>query len=181
MKTKSIIRNLGCALLLGSVYSGLTFCQGEPVIEVKNIEAQKALVIKGEVLSSEIGPKMGEMYGKLFAYTAKNNIQPVGAPFAVYYSFDPKGKTTFEAGYPISDAATCSEGIEVKEYPAMKVVTTLFIGAYENMSPVYEKLQAYMVSNNLKANGASWEIYLTNPQEVANPNENRTIIYFPIE
>jgi effector-binding domain-containing protein len=181
MKIKSLIKTSGLALIMGSVFSCMAYGQNESIIEIKNIESQKALIIKSEVLTAEIGSKVGELYGKLFEFMGRKNIQPAAAPFAVYYSYDPQGKTSFEVGCPLLSETAVSEGVEFKEYPAMKAVTTLYKGAYENMGPIYEKLQAYITSNNLKSTGIAWEVYLTDPKQVKDPGENKTIIYFPVE
>ena len=150
-------------------------------IEVKEVEAAKALVIKTSVPINEIGPKMGEMYGKLFGFLEENNIEPVGPPFAVYYEFNPEGNTTFETGIPVAQTVEGNEVISFKEFPAMKVATTIYTGAYETFIPVYEALSKYLEENKLESDGTTWEIYLTDPNEVEDPNENQTIIYFPIK
>jgi effector-binding domain-containing protein len=187
MKTKSLFSSVLFCMLIFNILNNQLYSQepgvkaDQPVIEIKSIPLQQALVLKAEVPTREIGPKMGEMYAKLFSYAGQNNIQPAGAPFAVYYSFDPQGKTSFEAGFPVTSKINVSDSISYKEFPAMKVVTTLYKGPYENMVPVYTQLQEYIGKNNLKAIGVSWEVYLTDPSQVKSPNDNQTIIYFPIE
>jgi effector-binding domain-containing protein len=187
MKTKVLFSSAIFSMLLFGTFTIKLYSQEpaekavQPVIEIKDIPVQQALVIKAEVPSKDIGPKMGEMYGKLYGYIGKNNIQPSGVPFAVYYAFDPQGNTTFEAGLPVSTKLTDAEGITYKEYPAMRVVTTLYTGAYENMMPVYTQLYEYIGKNNLKATGISWEVYLTDPGQVASPKDNKTMIYLLIE
>jgi len=51
-------------------------CSGDK-IEVKQVDALKSMVIKATVQTAEIGPKMGEMYGKLFGYLQEKGIAPV--------------------------------------------------------------------------------------------------------
>ncbi|MFO7655612.1 MAG: GyrI-like domain-containing protein [Bacteroidales bacterium] len=156
-------------------------CPSGPKIEVKNVDAQKAFVIKAEVPTSEVGPKMGELYGKLFAYMGQNQVQPAGPPFAVYYSFDPKGNTVFEAGVPVAAKTGTDGDVVYKEFEAMKVVSTLYVGPYEKMLPVYEAMQKYVKDNNLKDNGTAWETYLTDPNEEKDPEKFQTIIWFPVK
>ena len=150
-------------------------------IEVKNIEGQKALVVKADIPTSEIGQHIGEMYKRIFEHMGANNIEPAGPPFAVYYEFDPEGNTVFETGVPVTIESECGEGIEYKEYPAMKVVTTLYKGPYEKMEQVYTDLEQYITDNNHKKLGPVWEVYLTDPQQEEDPNNNQTIIYYQVE
>ncbi len=48
------------------------------------------------------------------------------------------------------------------------------------MESVYHEMMEYMKANNLEGTGSSWEIYLTDPEEVSS-EENQTMIYFPIK
>lgn len=181
MKIKSLTQLVGVTALLICLTSNQAKSQDFPTIEVIDISAQSSLVVKADVLNTEIAQKIGSMYGQLFAYTTANNISMTGAPFAVYYSYDPNGNTSFEAGLPVAYGTKGNDSILFKEYPAMKVVCTIYKGSYANMGPVYTKLQEYITNNKLKTTGISWEVYLTDPNTVKDPMENRTMIYFPIE
>ncbi len=158
-----------------------TECNSSPKFEVKKIDGVKALVIKASVPSKEVGPKMGELYGKLFEYMGKKQIQPAGAPFSVYYKFDPQGNTTFEAGVPVAAMLETEGDFVYKEFPSMKALTTLYIGAYEKMTPIYEAIEKHMKENKLESTGICWEVYLTDPATLKDPNDNQTLIYFPIK
>lgn len=152
-----------------------------PVFEIKSLDAQKAFTMKAEVQTSEISAKMGEMYKKLYSYLGENHIQPVGPPFAVYYSFDPSGKTVFEAGVPVASVQKSPTDIVFKEYPAMKVLKTLYVGEYEKMAPVYEKMEQYLKDQKLESTNMVWEVYLTDPATVKSPADNQTLIYYCIK
>jgi effector-binding domain-containing protein len=150
-------------------------------IAVKEIDAQKALIIQADVPMSEIGQKIGEMYGQLFAFLQAQKIAPAGAVFAVYYSWDPNGNTAFAAGVPIAEAVAGKDNIVYKEFPVMKVVSTLFTGAYADIGSVYTDIDNYIKENKLETIGQSWEVYLTDPSVVKDQSQNQTIIYFPIK
>lgn len=187
MKTKLFKFNglIPCMLMLlcmvGSLAAQESADCGSSEFVIKQVEAVKALVIKGDVPMDEIGPLMGSMYGRLFSYVESNEIQPAGPPFTVYLSWNPEGNVVFEAGVPVTKTEAGEDEIVYKEYPAMKVVSTLYTGAYEKMEPVYNELMEHMKTKNLEGNGTSWEIYLTDPEEVDNPEENQTLIYFPLK
>jgi len=153
----------------------------DPAIEVKQVDAQKAFVVRFDVPSNEIGSAMGTAYGKLYGFLGANSIAPAGPPFAVYFSFDPAGNTVFEAGVPVSNTISGNEEILYKEFPAMKAVTTQFKGPYDAMEPVYGNLNSYITANKLETDGTSWEVYLTDPSQLSDPKENQTLIYFPLK
>lgn len=187
MKTKPFFMKFFIVLLVMGIYSWTVLaqeseeCKTKTKIDVKDMQAQKALVIKADIPTSEVGPKMGEIYEYLFNYMGQNQINPVGPPFAVYLSFDPEGNTVFEAGLPVAEETAGSGEVEYREYPATKTVSMLYTGPYEKMVPAYEKIMQYVSENNLKWKGMSWEIYLTDPSEEPDPEKYQTIISFPIE
>jgi effector-binding domain-containing protein len=162
-----------------SVFSQDKECKS--VIELKQVEAQKTIVIKYDVPTSNIGPSMGTAYERLYGFLMSNNIAPAGPPFSVYYSFDPNGNTVFEAGVPVNGPVNGNDEIVYKEFPAMKVVTTLYKGAYDTMEPVYSELNNYITTNGLESTGTSWEVYLTDPGQGIDPKDNQTLIYFPLK
>ena len=185
MKTKPFLFMAACLMLFTCIsisYAQDTVktCNHTPM-EIKEIDATKALIIRMDVPMSAIGDKMGECYGKLFQYIGANNIAPAGPVFAVYYSWEPEGNVIFEAGVPVAEASAGAGDVTYKEYPVMKAVTTLYSGAYEAMEPVYNQLMKYMEENKLESNGSSWEVYLTDPSMVKNPEDNKTLIYFPLK
>jgi len=185
MKNKSLFMSLFLTITLAGFISCALIaqeteeCQSD--FKIENLDAIKALVIKADIPTSQVGPKMGEIFEKVFGYIGQNQITPAGPPFAVYLSFDPQGNTVFETGVPVSDEVSGSGEIEYREYPATKVVEMVYTGSYENMGPAYQKIMDYMKENNLKAKGISWEIYLTDPSAEPDPNKYQTIIMFPIE
>lgn len=150
-------------------------------VETKQIDAQKALVIKTTVPSSEVGKSMGDLFGKLYGYIGANSIQPSGPPFAVYYEYDPKGNTVYEVCIPVASETKGNTDVTYKEFPAMKVLSTLYIGPYEKVGPTYEYLMKYIKDKGLQISGASWEVYLNNPSQETDPNKLQTVIYFPIK
>lgn len=183
MKTKLSITRICIALAVMSNVSFQVFAQenSSPKIEVKDIAAQKALTIKVSVPSNTIGQKMGELYGKLFGHMGESGIQPAGAPFAVYYTYDPNGNTEFEVGVPVNDTAQGTNEIKYKEYPAMKVISTLYVGPYEKVGPTYEALKKYAADNKLETQPVSWEIYVTDPSKETDPAQYQTLIYFVVK
>lgn len=186
MKTNPLFYFLGVIFLYaGSINYVISQetkkCEKASEITVKNLDSCQALVIKADIPTSQVGPKMGEIYGKIFAYAGEQQIELAGPPFAVYWKFDPQGNTVFEAGIPVGKGVTGNEEIEYKEYPSVKVVSMLYTGAYEKMEPAYLKMMDYIKNNNLKDKGVSWEVYLTDPAEEPDPEKYQTVINLFVE
>ena len=180
MKTKIIAKKRGIILMVMLGTFAQIFGQMSK-IELKDISAQKALVMRTTIPSANVSAKMGELYGKLFAYINANGIQATGAPFAVYYTYDPNGSTEFEVGIPVATDQQGKDEIKFRGYPAMRVISALHTGPYENAGAVYEALKKYATDNKLETLPLSWEIYLTDPSQVKDPAKYRTNIYFVIK
>jgi effector-binding domain-containing protein len=187
MKNMKNMKTLVIAISLVITSTGITLsqqdssCNAKQKIEIKDIKAQEAIIIRTTATMKEISQKMGENYGKLYNYLGVNKIAPAGAPFAVYYEFDPAGNTTFETGVPVESKIKVAGEIQYKTYPEMKVASTMYTGPYEKMGPIYEKLTNYLKTNNLTSKGVSWEIYLTDPMQEKDTNKYQTIIYFELK
>jgi len=173
--------NLLCMFIGSLLFTGVYGQGTHTPIEVKEMAAMKAVVVKADIPMSEIGAKMGEIYGKIFSYIGEKGLTPTGGAFAVYYSWSENGNIVFEAGMPVSEKVEGSGEIEYKEYPTVKAVSTVYTGSYENFHPVYTDLQTYMAENKLESTGISWEIYLTDPSTITDQNQNQTLIYFPLK
>jgi effector-binding domain-containing protein len=163
---KSLTFRTSLAIVVFFVFHCAAFSQGEPAqkFEIKEIGIQKTLILTMTVPSSQISQKMGEAYGKLFAYLGQKGITPTGAPFAVYKQYDPKGNTTFDAGVPVPSKVEGSGDMVYREYPAMKVLSTLYIGAYAKVEPVYGAMIKYMKDNGLKTSNVAWGNVLNRSQ-----------------
>ena len=184
MKTKLSIFRICIALVAMVGISLQAFAQtnvAAPKIEVKDIATQKALTIKVTTPSNTISQKMSELYGKLFAYMGAKSLQPVNAPFAIYYSFEPNGNTEFEVGIPVGSSVEGTDEVKFKEYPAMKVISTVYVGPYQSVAPTYEALKKYAANNKLETHPISWEIYLTDPSQVTDPAKYQTMIYLVVK
>lgn len=180
---KSLTFKLIFAIAVFAAFQSVAFSQEKQAqqFETKEIGIQKTVIVTMTVPSAQIGAKMGEAYAKLYAYIGQKGIQPTGAPFAVYTQYDPNGNTTFEAGMPVASKVEGLGDVVYKEYPAMKVLSTLYKGAYENVTSVYEAMEKYMKEKGMQPTMVAWEVYLTDPAKVKKPEDNQTLIYFPLK
>ncbi|MEA3443299.1 MAG: GyrI-like domain-containing protein [Bacteroidota bacterium] len=62
---------------------------------------------------------------------------------------------------------------------AYKAAKTLHIGAYNEVSKAYEKLETYIKEQGLECSGKSREIYLSDPRRTA-PEKLKTVVFLPI-
>lgn len=132
--------------------------------------------------------EIATMIGKLFQFAVSRNIAVTEAPMFVCHEktmeeaieADKAKNADVEVAIPIAEKARGTEEITCYELPGGKMARILHKGPYEDCSPTYEKLFAWLKENGKTAVGPTREVYLNDPGEVS-PEEILTEIYAPIE
>jgi len=129
----------------------------------------------------EIGPKMGEIFGKLMSYVAQANIQPIGMPLTVYYNLNSEN-IEMECGIPVGENTPVSgDEINLKKTGGVKVVKAIHMGDYHNLMNTYKEVAKYMEDNHLTEVGNPWEVYVTDPGQLPDTTQWITEVYYPVE
>ncbi len=139
-------------------------------IEVAQLAAQPALVVKGKVAVQDAGEAIGANLGAVGAYLEAEKLAPVGAPFTRTHGFA-DGVLEFECGFPLAAGARGRGRVIATELPAGKAATTVHVGSQETSEEAYKALHGWMEANGKTPAGAPWEVYT---------GEDRMQIYFPI-
>ncbi len=148
-------------------------------IEMIDVKAQPALVIKGKVKVEEIANAIGEILGKVESYLTQKQSGPSGAPFTRTFEFE-NGMMEFEAGFPVKAGLTGQGEIIATELPQAKVASTIHVGSQELSVQAYEALQAWMKEHGKKEGGAPWETYLSDPTTTSEA-QSKMQIFFPVQ
>ena len=177
--------------MLGPMYEqGMTdlksFIEGLPdyPISIEEDEAEAISYIGIRVPmptnTAEIGPKMGQLYGQLGAYMGQNSIAQAGMPMTVYYMND-DGSMDMEVAMPTAELIEVAVGnIITKSTPTGMVLKGIHLGDYNNLHSSYEVLLKYAEDHNYEQSAAMYEIYVTDPGEVADTTKWQTDIYIPV-
>jgi effector-binding domain-containing protein len=159
-------------------------CETLPFIEdidFQTIPAQPTLSIQDSAMVDMIGPKMGEMYGKLMGFMTERNIQMAGPPYTIYYSWDYNKPFVFEAGIPVQSPATGEGEIMTAEIAAGDVLCAPYYGSYEGTGSLHEKIQLYLAAKHIQYVGYPWEVYVTDPMTEPDTSKWLTMIYYRIK
>ncbi len=124
--------------------------------------------------------KFANWFGAIGKTLEKERINPVGAPMAIYYSYD-SIQTEMEAAIPVASAGKDVGAVKFHEIPASKAIVVKYLGSYENMKPVYDAAFDYINKNGLEFNGYPMEIYVTDPMNEPDTVKWLTEIMFPIK
>ena len=145
----------------------------------KQIEAQHIVGIRTTAAMDKIGEVMGPMFGEVYGHIQQSGQQPAGMPFAIYHSMD-GNNVDLECGMPVASPIAGTDRVRAGELPAGTVATVTHMGPYDNLPQTWSALMEWMGPQGLQPAGAPWEVYVTDPGQVADQSKWRTDIFFPV-
>jgi len=150
-----------------------------PTIERKELQPQPALIVKRRVARSEIAATIAESLGKTFPYALQNGLPIAGRPFVRYSDVGP-GLMTMETGTPLATPAPGAGEIEAITLPGGPAAVAVHMGPYDTLQDTYAAIERWMQQQGVRAAGAPWESYITDPAEHPDPANWRTDVFWPI-
>ncbi|MFC2009968.1 GyrI-like domain-containing protein [Chloroflexota bacterium] len=127
-----------------------------------------------------------ESFGKLYGWVAQKDYKAVGPAIAVFHNIPgqvPDDQLSWELRTQLSGEAAEEEPDEdspgVKNMGAITMATVIHKGAYEDVEPVYEALNKWIMSNNYEVCGPPEELYFNDPASTPT-GEPLTEIRFPV-
>ena len=150
-----------------------------PAIERQELQPQPALVLKRRIARAEIAATIAEGLGKTYPYALQNSLAIAGRPFARYSDVGP-GLMTIEVGTPLAAPAAGVGDIQAITLPGGPAAVAVHMGAYDKLQDTYAAIERWMQEHGVRAAGAPWESYITDPAEHPDPANWRTDVYWPI-
>jgi len=126
------------------------------------------------ILPGELRAFLTAAYSRVPAATAQQGLGLDGPPYA-RYRFQKDGTIDVEAGFPVRGVIAPTGDVAPGTLPGGHVVSTLHVGAYDQVAGAYDALETYLSKNGYEPAGAAWECYLDEP-DVPEP---RTKVYQP--
>ena len=148
------------------------------------VEPQQVIGMHKKGLYEEIG----NLIPRLYAFAARNQINPIGPPLFVCHEIHPEKimeavilmNADIEVAVPIAGKVEGSDNIKSYELPGGKMAKIVHKGPYREVGPSYEKLFDWLLKNGKMITGPTREVFLTYLQEVPE-GEQLTEIYAPIK
>ena len=133
---------------------------------------------------SVMGPysEMGKSFAEIMAWFTTNKIEPMGAPFGIFYDDPTKVKpesTRYEICFPVASQTKGDDQVKVKKLDPVQVAATIYAGPYDKIGETYGKLFTWITDNKYQVVGAPHEFYLNDPAKV--PAESlKTKVAIPV-
>lgn len=144
-------------------------------IEMKSVEEVTVASLRYKGKYSDVGDYIKSIY-KVIKGKAS------GTPFNLYYDGEYNENADIEVCVPIRKTIETSN-VVIKKLPAMKGISTIHYGKYNELNKAYKALFDYATENNISCLIPVRETYLKGPGMIfkGNPNKYVTEIIMPIE
>lgn len=119
-----------------------------------------------------------EAYDKIMKYAELNGILFSGGPFVCYHNADLENLDV-EMGFPVARPVAGYDDISGNTIPAQKVVSGIFLGAYEDTDPLMLEIMQWIADHGYDQQGKIFNYYLNDDSRKA--NELLTQIVIPIK
>jgi effector-binding domain-containing protein len=154
-------------------------------IEATTVDPMKIMSIMDSCTTADISQKLGSLYGEIGGATKKQGLNQAGAPFAVYHKvvYNPDGSMNFvmQAGIPVDKEGKTDGRVKYWQTPGGNVVKAWHYGTYESTPETHKAIADWMAKNGKTADGAPWEVYVTDPMVEKDTTKWLTEIYYPVK
>ena len=145
----------------------------------RELASQRALVIRRRIAPTEIAAALSECLPAVFTHAQRAGIALAGPPFARYLEMG-RGLMTVEGGMPIASPCAGEVEIEAIELPGGPAAVAVHAGPYDKLGETHAAVEAWIEAEGLRARGAPWEVYITDPGDHPDPADWRTEVIWPI-
>lgn len=146
-------------------------------VQLADVSRMYLLSIRKDVQADEYLAEYSKCYEKLFKRIAVDNLTMCGAPMVLFHSaeFSPAGLDT-EFAIPVKEYVTGT-----RDFCPGLCLKTVVRGAYSELSSVYAKQTEWAKKEGYQCTNALFEVYVTDPSQLANENDNITEVYYPVK
>jgi len=135
--------------------------------------------------NSNMSQVMGQQFGSIGMFMAKNNIVMNGMPFTIYHEMDmSNGSVIMSNAMPVKEKVVITGDSDVLcgYMPKQKVLKTTLKGNYTHLGKAWEVAMQHITDNSLEqSEGKPFEIYTNDSGDFPNPSDWVTEIYIPLK
>lgn len=144
-----------------------------------DVPAQPILFIRRSIERSEIADTITDCLEALASYSKSSGLEPCGPPFSRYPEMREK-RITIEIGMPFPTPVPGHGEIEPGFLQSGPAALAIHEGNYDRLEETYEAMADWILANRMSRVGAPWESYVTDPEQLPDPADWRTEVYWPI-
>lgn len=140
---------------------------------------RRTAVVRGEMPADELPGWLAGVYPTVTDYLHRVHVRRIGPPFARYARLG--DLVAVEAGFPVSDDIDGDDLVEPSTLPDALAATTLHRGRYEELPRAHRAVLDWLAEHGHTPAGPSWDVFCTNPDDLADPEQWCTTVVVPYE
>ncbi len=146
-------------------------------VRLVNVPKMYLLSIRKMVQMEDYPTEYMKCYGKLFKRIAVEKLTMSGKPMILFHSaeYSPAGLDT-EFAIPVQEYATGT-----RDFCPGLCLKTVVQGAYSELPSVYAKQVKWAEKEGYQNTNALFEVYMTDPSQIADVKDNITEVYYPVK
>lgn len=145
----------------------------------KTLDPLPFLFIRKKVGHTEVGAALGEILPKVYGHAMKAGLPFASPPICRYADFSAAG-FVIEAGMAIGKPVEGEGELLAGTLAGGPVAVTLHRGPYEGLGKAHRAVEAWFAEQGLQKGGEPWEVYVTDPGQVPDPEKWETEVVWPI-
>jgi DNA-binding transcriptional MerR regulator len=149
-------------------------------IGIQEVDETKALMVDEHVHQDEMSDVVPKAIAEVHAYVQELGLPFHGPPICVCPFPNEDGTLDSQIGWPVAEDVPGRGRIELKTLPATRALVMKHLGPFTALGQSYRLMSEVMEHHGLTATDAPREIYVTDPEEVSDPNRYETVIVWPI-
>jgi AraC family transcriptional regulator len=141
------------------------------------LKRQSTAVVRGAMPAADLPGWLPGVYLAVADYLERADVAAAGPPFArLEFRATDVG---VEAGFPVSEPITGDGWVRPSTLPAGLAAVANHRGRREAIGSTCAKILGWLDRQGLAADGALWEVYLTDPADEPDPAHWRTRVVVP--
>ena len=164
---------------ISAIEQGTSIMSYMDKIDVRLVDVPKMylLSIRKMVQAEDYPAEYIMCYEKLFKRIAANKLTMTGSPMVLFHDaeYSPAGLDT-EFAIPVQEYATGT-----RDFCPGLCLKTIVQGAYSELPSVYAKQIEWAEKEGYRNTDALFEVYITDPSQIANVKESITEVYYPVK
>lgn len=147
--------------------------------QIVQTTSQATAVIRITVSWDEIKTVMGPTIREVYEAIAAQGIAPAG-PWFTHHFRRPTDSFDMEVSVPVAKPIAAAGRVQPSEWPAMRVVQTVYHGGYEGLGEAWGEFMDWIEEQGLKTADDLWECYLVGPESGDDAAAYRTELNRPL-
>lgn len=145
-------------------------------VQLVDVPMMYLVSVRKMIQSEEYPMEYVKCFGKLFKKIAVEKLTIAAPPMVLFYSseFTPSGMDT-EFAIPVQEYVTGT-----RDFCPGLCLKTVVRGEYSELSSVYAKQIEWAEKEGYRCTNALFEVYVTDPSQVADVKDNITEVYYPV-